>query len=336
MFRGYVYNAIIENSAPGTIHASGTVSRQKYGPGISHIRCAIPSSWICISSIPMSGFDMDDDLYNSDAWTLFIIRGVSCSLLCFVALEWLVSLPAELSLIWRLYPTTLIKRLYIFSRYYGLASLIGNTAMTWHIHSLVTPPAPICRSWHVFQFLTLQGLLLSLELVLVLRVFALYNRERGMGIFLFSALAIDMMGMSTCGFLTIARIDFGGACLPKWTPPQVMYYSVLELCFQSLLFTLTIYKQTARPQLRWQHSAIGAIVTRDSLAVFFLLGVLFVAVILNTVSQNLLCYIGFTLSTALFSSIGCRLTINMLSVSDSELVNDEDASTIQFTTVNHE
>jgi len=231
------------------------------------------------------------------------------SSLTFIVWEWLITLSFEVDIIWRKETPRYTKLLYCTPRYLGLISLIWNTFMMSYIH-LVNPK--ICRWWHGFQVLTADVMLLSLEILLMVRVFALYDRKQWIAVFLGAVLGLKTTALIILSALTLGMITFGNACLVKRAPRTVVYISFLDILIQTLFWAATLYKYLrTRWESGWQTIPLLTLVTRDSAFTFALLLVLYVMSMVDAINGAAFHHMGFPICVAITSLSSCRLIMNM-------------------------
>ncbi|KZS91802.1 hypothetical protein SISNIDRAFT_456384 [Sistotremastrum niveocremeum HHB9708] len=172
------------------------------------------------------------------------------------AVAWMIwdivtSLDDEIEYIWKS-SWSLCKFLYFYSRYIGLASLI-TMGVPWNGWLLRDPPTShYCHSMSIYQAAVPMFITLGVDLVLILRVYALYGCRRK---FLFSILGFYAAEFISQLFVTIfgevrIRIDpvllssdtQPYACIPRKIPAVMSGNWIPATVFQTLLFGLTFYK----------------------------------------------------------------------------------------------
>ncbi|KAF5350818.1 hypothetical protein D9757_013534 [Collybiopsis confluens] len=173
---------------------------------------------------------------------------------------------------------TLVRCLFILVRYLAVLIHIGDIVLAVLIFGAPQhPPHSLCISMLLFRATSCQSMFLVLHLILMLRVFALYNQNLRMGGFLLALIVIAFAastGGVIRGFLH-ADIEFDGPCFPKKLNKNrrenpMLIVACKELFIQLVLHGLT-WKRTmydlrgiripSQPQLL-------SVLHRDGLRVF--------------------------------------------------------------------
>ncbi|KAF8971081.1 hypothetical protein BDZ97DRAFT_1336690 [Flammula alnicola] len=217
---------------------------------------------------------------NEDQWAMLIVRYSCYSCLTFLAWDWLTGIPFEVRFIWRKSTARSTKFLYAFPRYFGLLSSICNAIAVSHIHAKYYVDRMSCERWYGFQKLTISVMLLALEILLMVRVFALFDRKRHMAIFLFASLAAKTLIVFVLGAHTIRNMDFEVACLTESVPWTAVCVSALDVLVQTVIWSMTLYKHLiTHLKHGWQNIPLLSLVTRDGSVAFVLLVVIFVVLL---------------------------------------------------------
>ncbi|KAF8869608.1 hypothetical protein BD779DRAFT_1584860 [Infundibulicybe gibba] len=140
----------------------------------------------------------------------------------------------------------------------------------------------ICKAWYTFQSLSTTSLLSSVNALLMLRVYALYDRSR-----------------RVAAFLVIVFF----ACLMTETPSAVLGPSIEIFVVQGTLWGMTWWKSNREP---WTRTPLLHLVMRDG--AFLFVGTFAILVIIVP-------YTLFVKSVGHFVfpyALACKLTINLL------------------------
>ncbi|KDR75285.1 hypothetical protein GALMADRAFT_543563 [Galerina marginata CBS 339.88] len=282
------------------------------------------------------GHDVDDQ------WAMFIVRYTCYSCITVLTWEWLTTLSFEVRTIWRKSTPYATKLLYFYPRYLGLVSSICNSIAISRIHEIYIVDRDTCQWWYGFQLLVSDTMVLALEMLLMFRIFALFERKPKMAMFLCGLLVSKTVVIILLGVYSIRRITFGDACLAKGVPVTVMYSSALEMLVQTVIWCLTLYKHF-RTHLEHQRQTIPllSIVTRDGSWSFLLVSVIYVALIKDAFTGTgrlsdktaRLCDITFPILTSTISFTSCRIIMNMQKFAQSQDSNETDSRGIYLTTV---
>ncbi|KAF8893962.1 hypothetical protein BD779DRAFT_1783549, partial [Infundibulicybe gibba] len=240
------------------------------------------------------------------------ILSAACVGLVFSTLEFLTTLTDEARYIWRR-PVTLPRCLFICSRYVGLACHIANVIIANHIlGNIAVVPAHICLSWLKYQIVIIYFLLAIVDLILVIRVHALYQPNRFVGPLLLLVI-ITRIGLVSAGTTAaLPLLDFTSRCLMTNSPRNmVTYFACGEIGIQLLIFGLTFSKyRTTRAG--WGRTPLVSALNRDGALVLMALSVVLITAAVNSRSRDTdeLQHMVFPIFVSILSSTGYRLIIN--------------------------
>ncbi|PPQ65678.1 hypothetical protein CVT26_000310 [Gymnopilus dilepis] len=268
------------------------------------------------------------------------LQGASYAGLAFAFWEILITLQDEVDLMWA-HPKrfTIVKALYFFVRYFGLAVQIVNSGVARILQAIHPVPRERCRLWLAYQAVTIYLLLGAVDVILMIRVYAFYSRSRWIG-YLMIALLFARVSLSTASaVLTVPNQKFDYNCLNADVPTLVMYFFMIgEVTLQSIILGLTFLRHLTAIRAGWARTPIVTLLCRDSATAFTII----VGVLIGTIVYARLEYTHdsahavFPAFVAILSSVGCRLIIGMqkLAVRNPEAESSTSTRDSQeFTTV---
>lgn len=103
---------------------------------------------------------------------------LSTTLTALMVLEYIWFFTDEVRLVWPRFLKTTEAKIYVVTRYAGLAGQIFNIGFAFRMVSRVPNSPSTCRAWYWYQILMTQCLLLSVELLLMLRVYKMYGKGK--------------------------------------------------------------------------------------------------------------------------------------------------------------
>ncbi|KAF8659515.1 hypothetical protein AX16_001814 [Volvariella volvacea WC 439] len=188
----------------------------------------------------------------------------ACSLLLFTCIVWeyVMSFGTELQLIWRR-PITLVKGIYVYSRYFALFHQLINQVLIVAPLSRYPIPDMVCRRWFTYQITGAQSLLWPLECLLMLRVYALYCKQRIIGRALVVLFAVQLLIVLVALPTTINTAHFDEFCAAAFIPTSAALYCASEFVFQSTLWLLTIMRHRIAQRDGWADAPVLWRVSRD-------------------------------------------------------------------------
>ncbi|KAJ7163626.1 hypothetical protein C8R43DRAFT_289070 [Mycena crocata] len=182
--------------------------------------------------------------------------------------EILATLRPELKYIW-INPQrfTLIKFLYLLSRYLGLAVHITNTVFAILVGHYQVIPVHLCRIGLVYQGAVLFVMLGILDVILMIRVYALYNRRTSIAVIFGILLLSKITSAILSAFLALPNQQYNSTCLVM-TGSQVPLYlfAVGELVIQLTILGFTLIRHIFATRDGWSNPLFGVLSRDGSMA----------------------------------------------------------------------
>ncbi|KAF9063058.1 hypothetical protein BDP27DRAFT_1451465 [Rhodocollybia butyracea] len=235
---------------------------------------------------------------------------------CDIAFTW----RGEVQYIWRKpLRVTFVRCIFTLMRYLPIAThVIDVTFASLWIDGTERVHEEHCKSILIFRTLASSGMLLLLDLILMLRVFALYDRSRLIGTFLLCLLASRIVSIAYTSQDHLLRspekLKFTSYCIPQVSfkdapgnPILVFIYG--ELIIQSVIIALAM-KRTVWDLRRYSYS-LFSVLNRDGLVVFCTVGVTMVVIGVASVKNGAATVFVFPLFISLISAAGCHTVLNL-------------------------
>ncbi|KAF9467652.1 hypothetical protein BDZ94DRAFT_1248648 [Collybia nuda] len=239
---------------------------------------------------------------------MYLLKCLTYSSLAFHIWEWLSNFSFEIRHIWRLRKSSIVKWQYLWSRYLGMAAQIADTIATRYIHSHYIVPRTFCVGWYLVQLIISQGLLASLEISLVMRLYALSDSSNRLRVGLFTLVAVENIIVMVGGVLSILEVELEAACLPREPTIHIIIISVTLGVTQMILWGLTI-------QHSWRKKvALTSLVMRDGSWVFAVVSIILVGTNANTFARTRThkpVVNPFSTFVAAMASLNCRIIVNL-------------------------
>ncbi|KAF8994696.1 hypothetical protein BDQ17DRAFT_1366434 [Cyathus striatus] len=227
----------------------------------------------------------------------------------FLIWEYVCTCPYEFCHIWRR-PITKVKALYLFSRYFGLLFQSANHVIIMRTLSRLPVPSSTCLHWFKLQLVAFIFLFFSMEAVIMLRVYALYNHSKAIGFTLVALLSLELGTSIGCPASIMPKFKFDAICTSEIAPFEIFIYGGSVLFVQLAIAVLTVAKRNAAETS--VDSKIIRIVLRDGLWVFAVVtAILSLLVPYSFVKQVAFPYILFSWPISMFSFITCRVIVNL-------------------------
>ncbi|KAH7909943.1 hypothetical protein BJ138DRAFT_1154078 [Hygrophoropsis aurantiaca] len=239
----------------------------------------------------------------------------SVSALGFLFWDLCITFDDEVAFIWSKSIKSPVKFLFLLTRYIGLASLAGNQYIGFPISDSFSS----CETWLILQASVVQGMITLVELTLMLRVYALYNQDPRIGLFLL-LLSISGTIIAVAGLcITVPEAQFGSACMMTYVSDSVTYFSMVFIMTQIILLLLTVVKCLWTLHGSGVRAPVIFVMARDGTFSFVVLFVtlLTMSLLLSTAHGKFVSLI-HPWFIAVYSCAGCRIVINMQGLSRNE------------------
>ncbi|KAJ7924950.1 hypothetical protein B0H13DRAFT_1169334 [Mycena leptocephala] len=250
------------------------------------------------------------------------VRGLELSAyagLIFATCEMILTFGTERTYIWKNpQGSILIKFLYLFSRYFALAVHITNTVLVSLVNKYTIIPKHLCQIAVIYQGATLFIMIGILDLILILRVYALYNRPKYLASIFACLLVFRFIVPSFMSYRGMPDQRFAPSCLVISSRSRAPVYIFVggELFVQLIVIGLTLARHISATRGGWGNP-LFSLLSRDGSMVFIAIAVGMVAIIaavcLDPVDLSHLVFPGMVI---ILSSAGCRLIINMQKMGD--------------------
>jgi len=137
--------------------------------------------------------------------------------------ELIITFDQECELIWRKPNKSFIKWLFLFIRYFALASQIGLQVMFDRVPLHVAVPLRHCRVVFLWPMVACQCMLTSVEMVLIHRVQALYpNRPIYLVLGCFMLAEMVVLGFNI--IVELPNLKFSVLCVTRAPPTTIIIY----------------------------------------------------------------------------------------------------------------
>jgi len=258
---------------------------------------------------------IDTLLYISDAKKRFNIKVACFATMTFTIHETLFTLDDESSWIWSLPKRSVTRWLYMFSKYFAVFVQISNLVATFNFHARY----PIiddqtCRMWFLFRIMAVQLMSMSFELILTVRVYALYLHSHQIALLMILIFFCKFVVMCNAIKLLYEGLEFSHTCLITKAPPIVAYFGTGGMFTQFVILGLTFFQYAFAVREGWRQAPVMSIMFRDGSVVFIIISTVLVVTMIHEFFRGVVASIAFSGFISITSSAGCRLIINMRKV----------------------
>ncbi|KAI6116008.1 hypothetical protein F5141DRAFT_1100376 [Pisolithus sp. B1] len=170
----------------------------------------------------------------------------------------------EITYVW---PNVRRRRLYalvyIIERYLGLGGQVFNVYISLRIASLLHTPPTYCRIWFVYQAISIQILLSSMECALIHRIYALFGRNYSILSVLVLFCTLQLLSLGTSAWLAIPNTEHSETCYVLKPNINTIYFGTTTMATHLIMFFMIFWRGFELPW-KWSCSAFGRVVLRDS------------------------------------------------------------------------
>ncbi|KAI6168702.1 hypothetical protein EDD17DRAFT_1869359 [Pisolithus thermaeus] len=152
---------------------------------------------------------------------------------------------------------------YIIERYVGLVGQGFNVYVSLRIASLLPVPPIYCRIWFVYQAISVQVLLSSMECALIHRIYALFNRNSSILFVLVLFCTFQLLALGASAWLAIPNMQHSETCYVLKTNINTIYFATTTMATHFVMFFMIFWRGVKLPW-EWSCSAFGRVVLRDS------------------------------------------------------------------------
>ncbi|TFK44270.1 hypothetical protein BDQ12DRAFT_672680 [Crucibulum laeve] len=267
---------------------------------------------------------------------LFISSGQVASL-TFLLYEITITFDDEVDIIWAKPNKSWIKWQFLFTRYFALAVQLVNRSIEMAINSDSVMLTGSLKDWYICQVFVGSILITAVELVLMARVYALYNKNIWIGIGFGVLLCGEVVTMIVGVILNIPGDGFQVDTLLLRSPDSFTYVGISAAVSQITILILTLIKYRAAVRGGWSRLPILQLMVRDGTVAFFVLFIVTTMTAVTTIMDSEYTPIGNSWFLSIVASAGCRLIINMHRLpqqsAEPESETNSFPTTVQLTTL---
>lgn len=301
----------------------------------------LPSLWVRDSESGVGA----EPLYSpyitspSTAAAAQAVNRSSIAALAFLVWDILITTDEEVRLIWpRSWSYT--KAVYFFVRYVPVMVEISILL----IGTELTPPLHFtshdCYIWQIYQGVAISLILIAVDTILILRVYALYQGNAVTRWVVTSFFLIEIAGMVVGLAMSLPKISYDDICLVLSAPRTLIIYAGVAILFQAILFVLTMYKFILAIRDGWGDVPLMVLLSRDGTWAFCLLFFGYAGhLVLYSLHNSNYAGVLFGWVLTIFSFCGYRILLNLNDLGSSiragsnlSITNPRTDTNIQFTT----
>ncbi|KZV69424.1 hypothetical protein PENSPDRAFT_580985 [Peniophora sp. CONT] len=188
----------------------------------------------------------------------------------FLAYDILLTLRDEIALIWPKPHTSWIKWLFIFVRYFALGMQLSLIFVGTDIAAEFHYTRGSCVSWYIYQEVATDLLVAAVEIILMLRVNALYNSNRWVTWILAGLFVVENLAILITLIKVVPSVQFDSVCVVTHSPFSLLGFGIAVIAFETVLLVLMLVKFVEALSSGWGDAPILTVVVRDGIWAFAL------------------------------------------------------------------
>ncbi|KAF9558977.1 hypothetical protein CPC08DRAFT_709213 [Agrocybe pediades] len=198
--------------------------------------------------------------------------------------------------------------IYMFSRYFGLIVQSVNLFLVFRLSMRQEIARTSCQGWNGFLLTSSSILLVTLDYIVMLRVYALYKKDTKIGLLVVSLFLLMVGATLYAAWKVVFYAPYDSMCVQRPMHPCVPFYGIVVWSTQLTLGILTA--------LKWRVLSLGAPITdvvgRDGGCVLGIISAIFAVHMRHTMSlQAIHPEQAFMMPISFFSITCCRIIMNM-------------------------
>ncbi|KAK7690397.1 hypothetical protein QCA50_007055 [Cerrena zonata] len=203
---------------------------------IDHARAVQLFRWVGVSAISFLVWDTIINIGDEVRKSSFPLRKKKSYLLTVLPI-------GKVELIWS-QPKTWICWVYAYVRYFGVAGIASLLILNSNEHNRLGFSHGICLGWIIWEAFLTHSLLIFVEIVLLLRIYVLYDKNNVLLWILLALLTIETLILLGIAAYSIPRSIFSLelGCVVISAPPLNLVAWLAPMSFQTILFMLTTYR----------------------------------------------------------------------------------------------
>ncbi|KAI0785100.1 hypothetical protein C8Q75DRAFT_807956 [Abortiporus biennis] len=165
------------------------------------------------------------------------------SAFAFLLWDTIIHLSDEIEYIWKS-PNSWVKFVYIFIRHFGLLSIGSLLVQALNENNHLGFTQSSCAAFIIYESVISEALVVAVELIFVVRIYAFYERSRFISIFIVFLFLAEIIATITTIIVSSPKEKFNVeiGCVVVYAPPSFNVVWIVSLIIQTILFLLTLVK----------------------------------------------------------------------------------------------
>ncbi|KAF6763212.1 hypothetical protein DFP72DRAFT_527030 [Ephemerocybe angulata] len=266
----------------------------------------------------------------------FVVAYGQVASLAYLLYEHIITLDDEVEVIWSKRRDAWIKWAFLFIRYFGLSAQIVNRALDFCLASQLHVVPQLLMRWYMSQVAVGCALMLVVEVVLMARVYALYEKHRAVYFTFIGLIILEVITMVLGIMLSrLAESNFDLEVYLCKNSKAYSFFGAAAILTQIVILALTLQKYKVAIRDGWASEPIMLLTIRDGVMVFAVLLVITGITVVATAAQNGYANNANSWFISVIACAGCRMIINLQKFAERGRVGNRDPAspTFQLTTI---
>ncbi|EIW56438.1 uncharacterized protein TRAVEDRAFT_21615 [Trametes versicolor FP-101664 SS1] len=214
-----------------------------------------------------------------------------------------------------------------------LTTMDEEVKLIWPIQNVrVAVP---CVPWLIFQIMSTFLVEAAVEVIIILRIYAVYAAQRKVLRIMLLGLAVQLAIMIVSLGLSINKVRTGWDCKAADLPTEMVLYSTASIVYESFLFGLMMYGILRGGKDAFSETTLVNALSFEPYAKPRLVVVMSMNTILFTLAPSTLVTLGFPWLLAVLGSAGPRLIVKLRAQHANNIGGPSSLGNLRFKTPSH-
>ncbi|KAF9568251.1 hypothetical protein CPC08DRAFT_702674 [Agrocybe pediades] len=231
--------------------------------------------------------------------------------LTFLVYDICLTFDDEVNTIWSKPHNNWIKWQFLFTRYFALLVQIANRTIENVLAAHMGSATRSLKNWYLSQVVLGSVLMAAVEIVLMARVYALYNQNKYIKVLFLILLLAETIAVVVGVAMNLPGENFRPVNVLVTSPKSYMYFGISAIVSQITILCLTLIKYRMALAGGWGKIPIMTLMVRDGTVTFVLLLVVTTMTVVVTRTHKEYAPLGNSWFLSIVACSGCRLILNL-------------------------
>ncbi|THV06171.1 hypothetical protein K435DRAFT_773378 [Dendrothele bispora CBS 962.96] len=238
---------------------------------------------------------------------IIILTNISSA--AFLVYDTLLTLDDEVNYIWNNFRQSWIKWHFVLVRYWSLSYILIRLGVQMAIVSGNIKSLSIMKAWLLSQTVIGNLLIITVQIILMVRVYALYDKNRYIA-WMFSLLAVSECVTTVLNVIFTTHRDLTLSNVLGPAPRSFVYFGIIPSLTQLTILVLTLLQYRRAARGGWAKTPIIGLMIRDGTIAFIVLFAMTAGWVITTVMSSRYTPVFYSWLICFGASTACRIIIN--------------------------